>query len=111
MQARPTCKGLRSGEQSRGIQEVVFDRKLTTTTYVVFAYLSEKGYAERLSALSEHRSDGVWTLGAPSSTWVLWTTRDSVEELSKGRSARHITPCNTHSLILVRTFTLKTSLA
>ena len=68
MGSNTKCKGLRSGEQSRGIQEVVFDRELTTTTYVVFIYLSEKGYAERLSASSEHRSDGVWTLGALSST-------------------------------------------
>lgn len=33
------CKGLRSGEQSRGIQEVVFDKKLSTLlTSCLFTY-------------------------------------------------------------------------
>ena len=42
-----------------------------------------------LSALSERRSDGKQNLGALSSTQILQTARDPIEEPSKGRSARY----------------------
>ena len=62
-------------EQTLGYTRIVFDRELSTLPRAVFIYLSEKGYAKCLCALSERCLGDTQMLGYKGTTWRLLSER------------------------------------